>query len=75
MIGSDLLSENNKLCKDSDLDATGMLKELQSDFAETPRIYKKQLKSGTFNDWMYIAMKMNLDHKNMNVYFWHYIKF
>ena len=39
MIGSDLLSESNKLCKHSDLDATRRLEELQSEFAEAPPIF------------------------------------
>ena len=36
VIGSDLLSESNKLYKHSDLDATRRLEELQSEFAEAP---------------------------------------
>ena len=39
MIGSHLLSQSNKLCKKSDLDATRRLEELQSEFTEAPPIF------------------------------------
>ena len=39
MIGSDILSESNKLCKHSDLHGTRRLEELQSEFAEAPPIF------------------------------------
>ena len=78
MIGSDLLSESNKLCKHSDLDATRRLEELQSEFAEAPPIFTSLVEIGSISKFWglvktslqdFSSKEMYLNPKNRSVSF------